>query len=260
MSAATPDLSQLTLDLRGAATRGELRAYFQPQVDLSSGRIVGSEALCRWEHPQWGFVAPDVFIPLAEDDGSIVDIGRWMIDEGCRRSVEWLDHGRAVEISVNVSAAQLTTTEFFDYVAEAIRGSGARPHAMTIEITESRHIDDVESVANLLGPLLEQGVGVSIDDFGTGFSSVQQIVDLPATEIKVDQTLVQSTAELSRTLLATVIDLARRHNLRTVAEGVETREQLDLVRSLGFDRAQGFLIGPALAPEEFEKQLAGQAD
>ena len=258
MASALPTTDDLARALPGAAARGELHAYFQPQLDLVSGRIVAAEALCRWEHPLWGWVAPDLFIPVAEEDDSILEIGRWMIDEGCRRSVEWFDHGLAVEIAVNVSAAQLTTPEFFDYVANAIASSGARPRAITIEITESRHIDDVESVASRLGPLLSSGLGVSIDDFGTGFSSVQQILDLPATEIKVDQTLVQGGTERTGLLLGKVVELARQHGLRTVAEGVETREQLDLVRALGFDRAQGYLIGAALAPRDFERQLAGQ--
>ena len=260
MTAESPDLDEVRRALPGAAARGELIAHFQPQVDLVTGRIVAAEALCRWKHPQLGFIRPDIFIPLAEEDGTILEIGRWMIDEGCRQSVEWLDHGIAVEISVNVSAAQLTTPAFFHYVADTIRTSGAHPRALTMEITESRHIDDAESVTALLEPLLEMGVGVSIDDFGTGFSSVQQLVNLPTTEIKVDQTLVQSSSAASSTLLARAVELGRKHGLRTVAEGVETREQLDLVRGLGFDRAQGFLIGPAVAPAELERQIAGQSD
>lgn len=260
MSVALPDRERVKTALAGAIERDELRAYFQPQVDLQTGRIVAAEALCRWEHPDWGFVSPEVFIPLAEEDDVILEIGRWMVDETCARSAEWLRHDLSVELAVNVSAMQLTTPEFFEYFEAAIAASGARPRSITIEITESRHIADAALTSRLLAPLLALGVGVSIDDFGTGFSSVQQLVALPATELKVDQTLVQSSAEQKRTLLGTVVELARSRHLRTVAEGIETAEQLTLVRELGFDRAQGYLISKALPPADFEARLAGQVD
>ena len=260
MSTALPELSLVRQALAGAIDRGELRAYFQPQVDLQTGRIVAAEALCRWQHPEWGFVSPEIFIPLAEDDDVILEIGRWMIDESCRWSATWLEHGLVVDIAVNVSAAQLSTAAFLTYVESAIESSGARPRTITLEITESRHIADASITSSLLAPLRALGVGVSIDDFGTGYSSVQQLVTLPATELKVDQSLVRRESELTHTLLSTVVELAHSRELRTVAEGVETTEQLTLVRELGFDRAQGFLIGKALPPAEFELQLAGQVD
>lgn len=259
MPVALPDRLELKDALSRAISRGELRAYFQPQIDLISGRIVAAEALCRWEHPEWGFVSPEVFIPIAEEDDVIMQVGRWMIDESCARSVEWLSHDLVVEVAVNVSATQLTP-QFFDYIEATIAASGARPRALTLEITESRHIADAELTNRLLAPLRELGIGISIDDFGTGFSSVQQLVALPATELKVDQSLVQGDDELTSTLLSTVVELAHSRELRTVAEGVETTDQLALVRELGFDRAQGYLIGHALPPAEFELQLAGQVD
>lgn len=260
MSAALPELSRVRQELAGAIDRGELRAYFQPQVDLQTGRIVAAEALCRWEHPEWGFVSPEIFIPLAEDDDVILEIGRWMVEQTCHWSAEWIEHGLVIDVAINVSASQLSTGAFFEFVEEAIAASGARPRTITLEITESQHIADAAHTSSLLAPLRALGVGVSIDDFGTGFSSVQQLVTLPATELKVDQSLVQRDGELTHTLLSTVVELAHSRELRTVAEGVETTEQLALVRELGFDRAQGFLIGKALPPAEFERQLAGQVD
>jgi len=260
VSVALPGRVELKTALSGAIARGELRAFFQPQIDLQTGRIVAAEALCRWHHPDWGFVSPEVFIPLAEEDDVILEIGRWMFDESCARSAEWLSRDLVVDIAVNVSAMQLTRPSFFSGLESSIRASGARPRTLTIEITESRHIADAALTSRMLEPLLALGVGVSIDDFGTGYSSVQQLVALPATELKVDQTLVQASGELTTTLLSTVVELARTRGLRTVAEGIETPAQLTLVRALGFDRAQGYLIGHALPPAEFERQLAGQAD
>ncbi|CAN5206378.1 hypothetical protein BH09ACT5_BH09ACT5_09410 [soil metagenome] len=240
-------------DLIGAVERGEIVAHYQPQVDLATNRIVAAEALARWRHPELGVISPGVFIPIAEETAVIHSLGRFMIEQVLQAVAEWKSRGIDLEVSVNVSANQLTTLEFFDRLDADLAALDLEPGAVTIEITESYPILDTPSIALRLDGLRSRGLGISIDDYGVGYSSLQQLDRMPATELKIDQSLVQDESAQSLALMAAVVELAHWRGLRVVAEGVETAEQLQRMRDLNCDRAQGFLLGRPMPKDELEQ-------
>jgi EAL domain-containing protein (putative c-di-GMP-specific phosphodiesterase class I) len=248
---------RLVSDLPGAVKRGEIVAYYQPQIDIRSGRIVAVESLARWFHPELGMLSPLVFIPIAEEFGLIDELGSFMIDEACRLAIELDKRGLEVDIAVNVSALQLAAPEFFTTLEDCLAESNLRPGALTLEITESRFIVARPKVSARLQRLRDRGVSISIDDFGVGHSSVEQVLALPANELKIDRAVVQDEAATNGVLLATIVGLVRDRGLRTVAEGVETEAQLQRVRDLGCDRAQGYLIGEPMPRSDLDLLLAG---
>jgi EAL domain-containing protein (putative c-di-GMP-specific phosphodiesterase class I) len=246
---------RLVRDLRGAVTRGEIVAYYQPQLDLGTDHIVAVESLSRWLHPELGIQSPLVFIPLAEEFGLIDEIGAYMVRDALRFAAELKSRGTHLDISVNVSALQFGDPAFFDDLESALDGADLDSEALTLEITESRFIANRPKVAARLQRLRDRGVGISIDDFGVGHSSVEQVLSLPASELKIDRTVVQDEDATEGVLLATIVRLVKERGLRTVAEGVETEEQLERVRQLGCDRAQGYLIGWPMAKDELLQSL-----
>lgn len=248
--------SQLLSELRGAVQRGEIIAHFQPQVDLRSRRIVAAEALARWEHPTRGMIAPSVFIPMAEESGAIDEIGDHMIELACDAALSWQQAGHDVEVAVNVSATQLRDHEFARRVLSTVESHALDPRLLTIEVTESTEIIDVSAVAERLDWLRSVGMTISVDDFGTGHSSVEQVLDLRASELKIDQSLTQDEGASARTLLGAVITFAHDKGLRVVAEGIETEAQLEQIVDLHCDRAQGYLLGRPVARSEFDELLA----
>ena len=241
--------ARLRADLPGAALRGELVAYYQPQVEVASGRIIGAEALCRWRHPELGFVPPLEFIPIAEESGAIHEIGDFMIEEGCGFAASLLVEG--VEIAVNVSALQLGNPGFSDRLTEAYRRHGLTPEHLTIELTESQPVIDVPDAIAQLERLRDLGIGISIDDFGSGHSSLKQLHALPFTELKIDQSLIREDTDATWTRLATLVAVARHRGLRIVAAGIEPQAQCDRVSDAGCDRAQGYFLGMPMPRDEF---------
>jgi EAL domain-containing protein (putative c-di-GMP-specific phosphodiesterase class I) len=241
----------LIADLRGALERDEFYSVLQPQIAVETGEIVAAEVLCRWRHPVRGQVPAEEFIPVAEESGAIQEIGRFILDEALQAVAEWTAQGRALEVSVNVSPLQLTEDDFAVYLDEQVLQHPSAREALTIEITESRPVADLDVILPLLEDLRRSGVGVALDDYGTGHASPQQLERLPVTELKLDRSLLQQGSALDGDLAAT-ITRARRRGLRVVAEGVETPEQLQLARDLGCDRAQGFLFSAPLERAEFE--------
>jgi EAL domain-containing protein (putative c-di-GMP-specific phosphodiesterase class I) len=242
-------------ELEGAVTRGEIRAVFQPQIDIATRRIVAVEALARWSHPQLGAVPPSDFIPVAEELGLIAEIGDFMLDEGCRCSSMWTAAGLTVEVAVNVSPAQLATVDFLDRIQSNLERHRLPADSLTIEITESLPVAEVPTVLLRLTELRELGVGVSVDDFGTGHASAERLATLPVSELKLDQSLVQNLNPPPQ-FLTEAIALAKEGGLRVVAEGVETEEQFERARRLGCDRAQGYLFGRPASEEEITRELA----
>jgi EAL domain-containing protein (putative c-di-GMP-specific phosphodiesterase class I) len=252
------DTVSIESDLIGAVGRHEIVAYFQPQIDLATDAITSVEALSRWNHPELGVLTADAYIPIAEGNGLIHEIGDFMLDEGCRCASKWSNLGIAVDVAVNVSAAQLTTSEFFERLLRNLTRLDLAPQRMIVEITESLAIADHRDAARRLDHIRNAGVAVSIDDYGSGYSSLDQLMRLPATELKVDRSLVQRTGAGSDEQLAATIDLAHDMGLRVVAEGIETDAQLERVRDFGCDRAQGYLTGVALPETEVEQLLLAQ--
>ena len=243
-------------DLVGAVERHEIEAYFQPQIDVATGEITAVEALARWQHPTLGLIPPNDFIPLAEKNGLIHEIGAFMLEEGCRHAARWRRDGRAIHVSVNVSALQLATPDVFDRLYTLLGEYDLPEGTLTIEITESEVIADLAGVAKRLERLRAIGLGVSLDDFGTGHSSLAQLQDLPITELKIDKSLIQDDTS-NGALIAVAVALLQERGVRVVAEGVETPEQLDLVQRIHCDRAQGYLFGKPLPVDELDGFLAG---
>lgn len=243
-------------DLWGSVARHEIEAYFQPQIDVATGEITAVEALARWRHPMQGLIAPVEFIPIAERTGIIHEIGAFMLEEGCRHAARWRRDGLAIHVSVNVSAVQLATPEVFEQL-HALLGEHQLPDGtLTIEITESQVITDLADVATRLHRLRAIGLGVSLDDFGTGHSSLAQLRDLPITELKIDKSLIQENTS-NGALIAVAVALLQERGVQVVAEGVETAEHLELVQRIHCDRAQGYLFGRPLPVDELDPVLVG---
>jgi EAL domain-containing protein (putative c-di-GMP-specific phosphodiesterase class I) len=246
-------------DLHGAVARGEIVPYFQPQLDLKSRETVAVEVLSRWIHPEHGLVSPAEFIPVAEANGAILEIGHFMLEETCRAAAEWHERGLPLEVSVNVSPIQLAQPDFFDVLLDNLEHLELPPQTLTIEITESLPIADLPMVVERLASLRDLGLGVSIDDFGTGYSSISQLQSLPATELKIDQSLVQDDSPGTQELVTAVIGVVRARGIRVVAENVETELQLGRVLELGCDRAQGYLFNRPMSRDDIDSLLATTA-
>ena len=243
-----PTSRSLALEARltGALDRQEFLLHYQPKVDIESGRIAGLEALLRWQDSEDGMVPPSVFVPLLERSGAIVDVGEWVLVQAARDIRAWLASGIAgVRVAVNVSPLQLRRRDFVDRVLDSLKPAIDRPAGVDLEITESMLMQDLELSIGKLSQLREAGIGIAIDDFGTGYSSLRLLAKLPVDTLKVDRSFVQSIADTPNmlTLVSTIVSLARAFNMKTVAEGVETAEQLQMLRLIRCDQAQGFLLG-----------------
>jgi len=242
-----PTSRSLALEARltRALDREEFLLHYQPKVDIKSGRIQGLEALLRWQDSEEGIIQPSVFIPLLEQSGAIVDVGAWIFLQAQRDIGKWHDAGLLkVRVAVNVSPLQLRRRDFVDRVLAGIAPAGSSTAGLDIEITESMLMQDLELSIRKLSQLREAGFGVAIDDFGTGYSSLRLLAKLPVDTLKIDRSFVQSIADTPNvaTLVSTVVTLARAFNMKTVAEGVETAEQLQKLRQMRCDQAQGYLF------------------
>jgi diguanylate cyclase (GGDEF)-like protein len=236
--------AELLRDLRLAVSQGQFELYFQPKVHAPSGQITGAEALLRWNHPKRGMVSPEVFIPLAERSGLIQAIGDLVIDEACRQVRQWRDDGLRMRVAINLSAHQLRHAELPQRVAAALRRHQINPDLLTCEITESVAMEDTAATAKAFADLAAVGVHISIDDFGSGYSSLAYLRKLPANELKIDRSFVldlEQSAE-ARKIAEAVVQLAQSLNLKVVAEGVETDAQYRILREFGCDQLQGYLF------------------
>ena len=236
--------ARLNRDLRGALGRGELGVQFQPIVATGTGRPVGVEALLRWTHPGYGPIEPAVLIPLAEQSGVIIEIGRWLLERACVDGLRWQELGLlpGFGISVNVSVRQLMATEFVAQVASVLRESGIDPGSVTLELTESVLVHDEERALSVLRALKRLGVKVAVDDFGTGHSSLSRLKQFPVDTVKIDREFVTDLEHnlASRLIVEAVVGLAHGLGMKVVAEGIETPGQRDEVATLACDYSQGF--------------------
>ncbi|HWG70199.1 MAG TPA: EAL domain-containing protein [Steroidobacteraceae bacterium] len=243
-----PTSRSLALEARlaGALDRDEFRLHYQPKVDIASGGIQGFEALLRWQDTQDGLVPPSIFVPLLERSGAIVDVGEWVLQQAVRDIHAFVAAGlNSVRVAVNVSPLQLRRRDFVERVLASVEPATAQACGVDIEITESMLMQDLELSIRKLALLREAGVGIAIDDFGTGYSSLRLLAKLPVDTLKIDRSFVQSIADTPNvlTLVSTIVSLARAFGMKTVAEGVETTEQMSLLRSMNCDQAQGYLLG-----------------
>ncbi|MBI2312128.1 MAG: PAS domain S-box protein [Betaproteobacteria bacterium] len=244
--------------MRRAYERSEFLLYFQPQVGIAGGRLVGLEALIRWNHPDMGLVAPVKFIHVAEDSGLIVAIGEWVIREACRQNRAWQAAGLpAVPVAVNLSAIQFRNKGLLDAVERALRDSGLEACYLELELTESSVMQDPEVTSDVLGKLKAMGVKLAVDDFGTGYSSLNYLKRFPLDKLKVDQSFVRDIlADPSdRAIVSAIVAMGHSLGLTVVAEGVEDREQLALLRAEGCDEYQGYLVSEPLPANEVQKLL-----
>jgi diguanylate cyclase (GGDEF)-like protein/PAS domain S-box-containing protein len=268
LRAQTAERRAIEFGLRQSLERGELIVHYQPVVELTGGRVVGVEALVRWQHRELGMLPPGEFISVAEETGLIVELGADVLHRACTEVAGWCrKHPQlgALSVSVNLSARQLMRPELGGVVASALERSGLRPEQLCLEITESILLDDAQFSTRALGTLKDLGVRVGVDDFGTGYSSLTYLQQFPVDTLKVDRSFVDGLAETSgargdRAIVAGVIDLAHAFGLTTVAEGVETEEQLAVLRSLGCEQAQGFLWAAAKPGPEALAWILGWAD
>jgi len=249
---------KLELDLSRAMERQQLSLLYQPIVALKSGEVAGVEALIRWRHPQRGVVQPADFIPLAEETGRILPIGRWALREACRQASVWQAQGHELGMSVNVSARQLDNDDFVEDVRRAIRESGIEPSSLTLEITETALMDDAEAVARRLRRIKGSGVKVAIDDFGTGSSSLAYLRQFNVDSIKVDQGFVAAMSDSAESvaIVHTLIELGGLLGIESVAEGIEDERQLAFLLEEGCDYGQGFLFARPLDAPGLEAYLA----
>jgi len=252
---------QLVQDLRRAEERGELVLYYQPKYSTQNGRMIGAEALLRWQHPVRGLVPPGDFIPLAEKMGLIFPIGRWVLNEACRQMSQWRDAGHIDwTISVNLSAQQFNHPGLMEQVRAALERNGLEPRYLTLEITESTAMNDADTSLAILRQLHDMGVLISIDDFGTGYSSLLYLKRLPASELKIDRGFVRDLTHDAEdaAIIAAIVALGRTLNLKIVAEGVETHEQEEFLTRLGCTSLQGYLLGRPMPAEQFERSVAAR--
>jgi len=252
--AARADRHELVQRLRAALRLGQFRLRYQPLVSTADGHVVGVEALLRWEDPLRGQVQPDDFIPLLEETGLIVPVGAWVLEEACRQAAAWRRSGPPaadLTISVNVAPRQLTQSDFAATVARALETTGANPRHLCLEITEAALIEDVETVRQALAKVRDLGVRLAVDDFGTGYSSVGYVRQFPLDTLKIDRSFVQGlTAGAEDAAIAqAIIKMAHALGLSTVAESVESADELARLQQLGCDLVQGFYFAPPLTAD-----------
>jgi diguanylate cyclase (GGDEF)-like protein/PAS domain S-box-containing protein len=244
--------------LRRALERKEFSLHYQPKVKLATGEITGAEALLRWTHPTRGLVSPATFIPVAEDCGLILPIGRWVLREACEQARTWLDAGLPLgTIAVNISLMEVRNNSFLESVFATLSETGLDPKSLELELTESVLMKRAESAASVLKSLRAQGVQIAVDDFGTGYSSLSYLSKFPIDALKIDQSFVRqiTTAPDDTTIVTAVISMGRSLKLRVVAEGVETREELEFLRTHQCHEAQGYYFSRPVLPDQFAMLL-----
>ncbi|ABM02339.1 regulatory protein for cyclic-di-GMP, EAL domain protein [Psychromonas ingrahamii 37] len=239
-------------DVRAAIVNHQLVNYYQPKVDVANGKVMGVETLVRWRHPQDGLVFPDQFIGVAEDNGLINDLTREVISDAFSQTKIWLDAGLSLRVAVNLSMENLDSLEFTDYVTTAAATAGIIPDDIVLEVTESRLIKSLTTPMEVLTRLRLKRFHLSIDDFGTGHSSLMQLLDLPFNELKVDQGFVHGAASNEKlcSIYNASLSLAQQLGMKSVAEGVEDQADWDFIRSSGCDLAQGYYIAKPMPADE----------
>ena len=259
MNHASMERLLIESSLRLALLRNEFRVYYQPQVELGSGRIIGMEALIRWQHPEMGMVPPARFIPIAEETGLVIEIGRWVLHEACRQTLRWHRAGYPhLRVAVNVSARQFNQEDFALQVRQVLRDTGLPPDRLELELTESMIMQRPERVVGVMAELRALGVKFSIDDFGTGYSSLSQLKRFPIDKLKIDQSFTHdigndaSGAAITRAIIA----LGRSMHLSVVAEGVETEAQQSFLVESGCHSMQGYLFSRPIPADDFATLLA----
>jgi EAL domain-containing protein (putative c-di-GMP-specific phosphodiesterase class I)/CheY-like chemotaxis protein len=245
-------------EIRHGLQNGEFEPFFQPKIELGTGRVDSVEALARWRHPDRGIVGPYAFIGVMEDGGMIDDLTWVMLQSSARQRREWAEHGLELAVSVNLSLKSLVDTEIADRITQIVRGERIEPSTIILEVTESAAMTQVPRALENLARLRMRGFRLSIDDYGTGYSSMQQLTRIAFTELKIDQSFVMNAVDdtACRVILESSIEMARKLKLTSVAEGAETRAHWDLLQRLGCDIVQGYFIARPMAAADLAKWAA----
>ncbi|WP_287361484.1 EAL domain-containing protein [Mesorhizobium sp.] len=241
--------------------RSEFTLFYQPQVDLRSGLVFAVEALLRWNHPTRGMMAPNAFIPTAEETSLIVPVGDWVLHEACRQNKAWQDAGLPpMTVCVNVSTRQFREKNLIGRVADALKVSGLEARYLELEVTESLIMQDIDLAVATMNQLQNLGVQISIDDFGTGYSSLSALKTFPVARLKIDKSFINDIAadENDQAVASAVISLGQNLNLRVIAEGVETDDQVAFLRKNNCDEMQGYHFSEPVSAPDIEKMLSGE--
>jgi EAL domain-containing protein (putative c-di-GMP-specific phosphodiesterase class I) len=258
MNVKAVDRQSIEEDLRCALERKELSLHYQPKINLKTKAIVGAEALLRWTHPTRGSISPSRFIPVAEDTGMILSIGAWVLREACTQARAWADAGLPVAaISVNISSTQFRNEDFLPDLFATLDETGLNPQTLDLEVTESALMRHPELTASVLKILREEGVRVAVDNFGTGYSNLSYLRQFPIDALKIDQSLTGRIAAKPNDagIVSAIIAMGQNLNLRVIAEGVETAEDLAFLKAQDCDEAQGFYFSRPVPPAEFARLL-----
>jgi diguanylate cyclase (GGDEF)-like protein len=258
MSLRSLERLELENSLRYALQRNELHLHYQPKIDISTKKLVGVEALLRWQHPEKGNIPPSTFIPLAEECGLITSLGEWVLETACRQTKQWIDtYKRKFSVAVNVSSQQFFNSDVADVIMQALFDASLTPSSLQIELTESILMNDVQETVKTLVKLRDAGVSIAMDDFGTGYSSLSYLKRLPIDTLKIDRSFVMDIESDTddAAICAAIIAMAHNLDLCVVAEGVETATQLEFLTSQGCDQIQGYLISKPLPPKELEMRF-----
>ena len=249
MAVNVREKAELLHDLRRAVERRQLKLLYQPKIDARSLQITAAEALLRWQHPVRGVVSPEVFVPLAERHGLIKAIGSWVFEEACRQAAEWRERGLRMRMAINLSGHQLRQDDLVEQIQQSMSRHGIRPERLTVEITESVAMEDTTQTRAAFERLRQAGLHVSIDDFGTGHSSLAALRKLPAAELKIDRAFVTdlATSADARNIAQAIVQMAHTLDLRVVAEGVENEVQRDLLVAMGCDELQGYVFAKPMS-------------
>ena len=254
MNAGAIERQSLEGELRRALEREEFVLHYQPKMNLETGAIIGAEALIRWIHPDRGLVSPAQFIPIAEDSGLIVPIGRWVLREACKQARAWMDAGLPpIPMAVNISSIEFRNPNFLASVRTILKETRWDPHHLEIEMTESLLMQNSDSSASVLQALKTMGVQLALDDFGTGYSSLSYLKRFPIDVLKVDQSFVRdiSTNSSDAAIIEAIISMGKSLKQRVIAEGIETQEQLTFLRGHHCDEGQGYYFSPPVVAEQF---------
>ncbi len=262
IQAVSMELLNLDTNLRYALEHSQFQIYYQPQVDLTSGRIIGAEALIRWMHPEQGFISPGQFIPLAEQNGLIVPIGEWVLQTACQQLKKWQDAGLPpLRIAVNLSARQFNQPDLIDKIVNILTSTKLEPQYLEVELTESMLVDNVKLANSQLKELKALGISISLDDFGTGYSSLSYLQKFNLDILKIDRCFVTDINhnEKNATITKAIISMAHGLNLHVIAEGVEKEAELEFLREQKCNTIQGYLFSPPVPGDKFEEMLQNGA-
>jgi diguanylate cyclase len=257
MNAFTRDRLVLENELRRAVRASEFQLLYQPQASTADGCVESVEALIRWNHPQRGVLPPAAFIPLAEESGLIIPIGEWVLREACQQASSWCRTGRPLRVAINLSAQQLRHKDLHESVFAALSASGLDPKFLELELTETVVMQEAESSVRTLRRLSDRGVSIAVDDFGTGYSSLSYLRRLPLRRLKIDRSFVRDiiTSRENAEIVRAIVSLAASLDLRVIAEGVETREQLEALARLGCEHFQGYYCSTPVAAAQLPTRI-----